>query len=178
MIAASVFATSCAWIAPQESPTSARTLFAPSPLDEVAAHVARLNALSATALAAEARRQRNSRPMDDLARTKAAITLMLAQPADDDADAVALLDPVVSRETADPRLKAMASFLHAMASDRRRLRESAAAANARLRDERRAQEGLRTRAEAAQERAAQLQQKLDALTELEKSLSDRPLSSR
>jgi hypothetical protein len=69
----------------------------------------------------------------------------------------------------------MASFLHVLAAERRRLRETAAA---RERDERRAHQALRARAEAAQERAAQLQQKLDALTALEKSLSERQTSSR
>jgi hypothetical protein len=47
-----------------------------------------------------------------------------------------------------------------------------------VRDERRAQEQLRSRADSAQERAEQLQQKLDALTALEKSLSDRQPASR
>ncbi len=72
-------------------------------------------------------------------------------------------------------VRAMASFLHVLASDRRRLRESA---SARVRDERRAQEQFRSRADSAQERAEQLQQKLDALTALEKSLSDRQPASR
>jgi hypothetical protein len=72
----------------------------------------------------------------------------------------------------------MASFLHTMAGERRRLRESAAAANARLREERKAVDAQKQRADTLQERAAQLQQKLDALTELEKSLSDRPISNR
>ena len=68
----------------------------------------------------------------------------------------------------------MASFLQAMAGERRRLRESAAASGTRLREERHAREVEKQRADALQERAAQLQQKLDALSDLEKSLSDRP----
>jgi len=54
----------------------------------------------------------------------------------------------------------------------------AATAGARLRDERKARETEKQRAEAMQERAAQLQQKLDALTDLEKSLSDRSTPTR
>ncbi len=68
----------------------------------------------------------------------------------------------------------MASFLQGIAHERRRLKESAAAAGAKLRDAQRARDNEKQRAEALQERAAQLQQKLDALTDLEKSLSDRP----
>jgi hypothetical protein len=60
-----------------------------------------------------------------------------------------------------------------MVGERRRLRESAAAANAKAREDRRAADAQKQRADGLQERAAQLQQKLDALTELEKSLSDR-----
>ena len=72
----------------------------------------------------------------------------------------------------------MASFLLLQAAERRRLKEGVAAAGSRLRDERRAHEAQKQRADALQERAAQLQQKIDALTELEKSLSDRPVQTR
>ena len=65
----------------------------------------------------------------------------------------------------------MAAFLHALAAERRRLRESAATAQGRLRDERKA-------AEAQKQRADALQQKLDALTDLEKSLADRAATGR
>ena len=175
-----------------QAPAAARAIRAASPLEDLAAYVAALNAMTERELAAEARQQRDAaaRSAGDLARTKAAIALMLAHL--DDAEVVALLEPVAKRDSGDAAIKAMASFLHAMATDRRRLRESAATVNAKLREERKAQEALRGRVETAQERAAQLQerasqlqeraaqlqQKLDALTELEKSLSDRPTASR
>ena len=54
----------------------------------------------------------------------------------------------------------------------------AAAARTALRDERRTFEAQKQRAESLQERVAQLQQKLDALTELERSLSDRQAPTR
>ena len=176
-LAAALTLASCAMFTPGEAPTGPPAAFAPSSLEELAGYLARLNAMNDAAIAAEGRRQRpgGQRPADDVARVKAAMALLLSG---EDAEAAALLDPVTRRSSGDAGLKAMASFLHAMATDRRRLRESASAANARLREERRAHDALRTRAEAASERAAQLQQKLDALTELEKSLSDRPLSSR
>ena len=102
---------------------------------------------------------------------KAAIALLLAQ-YPEDAEILALMD---SRAESAGDAQMMASFLHVLAAERRRLRETLAV---RAREDRRAQEALRTRAEAAQERAAQLQQKLDALTALEKSLSERQTSSR
>ena len=103
---------------------------------------------------------------------KAAIALLLANHPED-AEILTLMDP---RKESGSDASIVASFLHVLAADRRRQRETAAA---RIRDERRAQEALRSRADAAQERAAQLQQKLDALTELEKTLSERqPSSSR
>ena len=136
--------------------------------------LARIRPMTESQLTAEAARQR--RAGDDVARVKAALALSLAH--GDDAEIVALVEPVVRREAADATVRAMAGFLQVMAADRRRLRESAAAANAKLRDERRAQENLKQRAEAAQERAAQLQEKIDALTEIEKSLSDRQVQNR
>ena len=151
-----------------------------SPADEVIAYLGQLRAMGEPALAAEGRRQRTAAragPEGDLARVKAGLAFILAT-ATEEAEILALVDPVAKREKSDPGLRAMASFLHELAVDRRRLKESAAAANARLRDEKRAQEQLRGTAAAAQERAAQLQQKLDALTELEKSLSDRKDTTR
>ena len=86
-------------------------------------------------------------------------------------DIIALVEPTLKRENGDRDVRAMASFLHVLALERRRLKGSAAGAEAKLRDERRAAETQKQRAEA-------LQQKLDALTELEKSLTDRNAQSR
>ena len=61
-------------------------------------------------------------------------------------------------------MREMASFLHIQMVERRRLRESAAA--------------QKQRADQLQERVAQMQQKLDALGEIEKSLSDRSSKGR
>ena len=84
-------------------------------------------------------------------------------------------EAALAAEAADERkpaeMREMASFLHSMAVERRRLRESAAAANAKLRDERRV-------AEAQKQRADTLQQKIDALSEIEKSLSERQVKGR
>jgi hypothetical protein len=94
---------------------------------------------------------------------KAAIALLLANHPDD-AEILSLMDP---RKESGGDVETMASFLHVLAAERRRLREAAAA---RAREERRVHEALRTRAEAEHELPAQLQQKHDALTALEKSL--------
>jgi hypothetical protein len=146
--------------------------------EDVVAYLGEVRKMSEPALAREITRQRQllSKDGSDVSRTRLALVLSLA-PQADDAEIIALVDPVSRRETAPADVRAMASFLHAMASERRRLKESAATANAKLREERKAVEAQKQRADTAQERAAQLQHKLDALTELEKSLSDRPTSN-
>jgi hypothetical protein len=63
----------------------------------------------------------------------------------------------------------VAALLQAMAAERKRLRQRAAAAAGELREERRAMESQKQRAEA-------LQHKLDALTDLEKSLANRDIA--
>jgi hypothetical protein len=120
------------------------------------------------ALAAEAARRR--REATDLAHVQAAFALSLS-PQSDEADVLALVEPLARKDNGDRDVKAVASFLQAVMTERRRLRESATAAGARLRDERRALDAQKQRADA-------LQQKLDALTDLEKSLSDRPSPNR
>lgn len=150
-----------------------------SSADELLAYLGRLRGLNEPALAAEAARQRQlvQNDADDLTRVKAAMVLSMASPADD-AELAALVDPIARRDGGDADVKSMASFLQALASERRRVRESSTAAAVKLRDERRAAEQHKQRADALQERAATLQQKLDALTEIEKSLSDRQVPAR
>jgi hypothetical protein len=157
-------------IAPVTEPTLpvAASANSRSNADELMTYLARLRTMNEASLAAEA--ARHKRETADLGRVKAAMALSLSAQAED-ADILALLDPVVKKDGGDRDVKAMASFLHAMVMERRRLKESAAAAGAKLRDERRT-------AEAQKQRAETLQQKLDALTELEKSLSDRDAQSR
>lgn len=156
------------------APADAARTSAPSNAAELLAYMQRLRTLTEPGLLAEAARRRQVLLKDttDVARVKAALAIMLAAPADD-AEVATLVEPIVKRDGGDADVRAMASFLHAIAADRRRQRESAAAAANRARDERRAVEAQKQRADALQERAAQLQQKLDALTEIERSLSDR-----
>jgi hypothetical protein len=108
---------------------------------------------------------------------KLGLALSLA-PSGDDGEVATLMEPIVRRPGAEDDVRAMASFLLVQSAERRRLKEGVAAAGSRLRDERRATEAQKHRADALQERAAQLQQKIDALTELEKSLSDRQAQTR
>jgi hypothetical protein len=136
--------------------------------DEMAVYLARVRGMNDGALAAEAARQR--RDASDLGRLKAALALAMSVQAEE-ADILALVDPLAKKDNGDPDVRAMASFLQVVAGERRRLKESAAAAGVRLRDERRLHE-------AQKQRADTLQQKLDALTDLEKSLSDRPTPTR
>jgi hypothetical protein len=146
---------------------------------ELVAYLARIRDLAEKPLAAETQRQREavraSRSEVEIVKLGLALSL---SPAADEAEIAALLEPVAKRTGADDDVRAMASFLLVQSVERRRLKEGTAAAASRLRDERRAHEAQKQRADALQERAAQLQQKIDALTELEKSLSDRPVQTR
>lgn len=155
----------------------ARSSLRRSAADELVSYLARLKNMNEGAVNAEAARQRQAaqRDTNEVGRIKAAMALVVAGQAEE-ADVLALVDPLARAGDADVR--AMASFLQGIAHERRRLKESAAAAGAKLRDAQRARDSEKQRAEALQERAAQLQQKLDALTDLEKSLSDRRNSQR
>ena len=145
---------------------------------ELVAYLARIRDLGEKPLAVETSRQREvARTQGELETVKLGLALSLS-PAADEAEIIALLDPVARKPTADDDVRAMASFLLVQAAERRRLKEGAAAAGSRLRDERRATEVQKQRADALQERATQLQQKIEALTELEKSLSDRQVPTR
>ena len=141
---------------------------------ELVTYLGKLRAMNETALAAETTRQRAAaqKQPTDVAKLKVAMAMVVA-PQTEESDILAVVGPIARKDSADAEVRAMASFLQGIATERRRLKESAATAGARLRDERRARESEKQRAEAMQERAAQLQQKLDALTDLEKSLSDR-----
>ena len=151
----------------------------PNTGNELVAYLARLRGLNERGLAAEAVRQRQTarEAPSDLAQVKVALALSLSSQSEE-SEIISLVEPVVKRDAAEDDLRAMASFLHVQASERRRLKESAAASGAKLRDERRAAEVQKQRADALQERAAQLQQKIDALTELEKSLAERQAQGR
>jgi hypothetical protein len=147
----------------------------PTAADELVAFLARLRTLDEAGLALEASRQREFARQDasDLNRLKVALALA-ANPQSEDADIVGLVEPLL-KETpqTDADVRAMASFLHSIVVERRRLKEGAASAGNRARDDRRAFEAQKQRADKLQESNAQLQQKLDALTNLEKSLSNR-----
>jgi hypothetical protein len=131
-----------------------------SSADDLLAYMARVRTMPEPALAAEVARHR--RETGDLSRVKAALALAVS-PQSDEAEILALVEPVEKR-AGDRDVKAMAGFLQAMALERRRAKESSAA---RLRDEHKALDAQRQRAD-------DLQQKLEALSALEKSLSDRP----
>lgn len=148
---------------------------APAPADRLLASLARLKAMDEVALASEVARTRSvadATPSDE-AQLEAALALAL-WPSAEDAEILARLTPVLREAPpAPPEARAMAGFLQGMVLERRKLRESATAAAAKARDERREALAQKQRADAQQERADRLQQKLEALTNLEKSLSKR-----
>lgn len=164
---------------PPPSPVASAPAARATPGGELVAYLARIRDLNDKALAAETARQREQAraPANEVEIVKLAIALALV-PSGDESEIVALMEPLSRKRTADDDVRAMASFLLVQAAERRRLKEGAAAAGSRLRDERRAHEAQKQRADALQERAAQLQQKIEALTELEKSLSDRQVQTR
>jgi hypothetical protein len=136
--------------------------------EDLLAYLARLRAMNESALNAEAARMK--RDASDVARVKAALAMTLsAQP--DEADILELVDPVAKRSSADRDVRAMAALVQATALERRRLRQRANATAGELREERRL-------AETQKQRAEQLQQKLDALTEVERSLAQREAPAR
>lgn len=143
--------------------------------DELVAYLAKLRGMSESALVTEAARQRKvaaAKDASDAQRLRAAIALSLSTQGED-AEVVSLAEPIAKRE-GDASLRAMASYVVLFAGERRRLREAASSARVAVREEKHNSETQKQRADGLQERVAQLQQKLDALTELEKSLSDRP----
>ena len=153
---------------------------------ELVAYLARIRDLGEKPLAIETQRQREASRTQgsDLEAVKLGLALSLS-PSGDDGEIATLMEPIARRAATDDDVRAMASFLLLQSAERRRLKEGIAAAGGKLRDERRAHEAQKQRADALQERAsqlqeraAQLQQKIDALTELEKSLSDRQAQTR
>jgi hypothetical protein len=171
--AALAFLAACSMTDRASTPAETRAAVAPTPAvrgagEDLGLYLARLRGMGEPALAAEAARQR--RDTSDLGRVKAALALSLSAQSDE-AEILALVEPVAKKDNGDRETRAMASFLQVVVNERRRLKESAAAAGRGLRDERRLRESEKQRADA-------LQQKLDALTDLEKSLSDRPSTTR
>lgn len=137
-----------------------------STAEELVNYLARLRAMNETSLASEAARMK--RESGDKARVKAALALALS-PQSDEGEIIELVEPAMRRGERDVR--AMASFVHSLATERRRLKQAVSSANGQLREERRNVESQKQRAEA-------LQQKLEGLTELEKSLAERQAAPR
>jgi hypothetical protein len=172
---ACALAAACA--APERAPATSGTVASSAPTpppaaaqsyaEDLMAYLARLRTLNEAALGAEAARMK--RDASDVARVKAALAMTLSsQP--DEGEILDLLEPV-SRRPGASDVRAMAALLSTMAAERRRLRQRAAAAAGELREERKA-------AETQKQRAEQLQQKLDALTDLERSLAARETQPR
>ena len=135
--------------------------------DDLMSYLARLRTMNEAALAGEAARMK--RDASDVARVKAAMALTFSsQP--DEVEILELVEPVARKQAASD-VRAMAALLQAMANDRKRLKQRAAAAAGELREERKL-------AESQKQRAEQLQQKLDALTDLERSLATREANPR
>jgi hypothetical protein len=170
MLVLLALATACAAPEPAAvgSPSSPAAAGTQSYAEDLLAYIGRLRNMNEGALGAEAARMK--RDASDVARVKAALAMTLSSQSDE-AEILELVDPVTRRSTADRDVRAMAALLQAMTTERRRLKQRAAAAAGEVREERKVAETQKQRAEA-------LQQKLDALTELEKSLAARETQIR
>ena len=173
-IAAGALAASCTATPPASTSAPEAPVAGSNPpagvsyAEDMVAYVGRIRTMNETALGAEAARMK--RDASDLARVKAALALSLSSQSDE-AEIMDLLEPVTRRTNGDRAVRAMASFVQAQAVERRRLKQRASAAAGELREERKLSESQAQRAE-------QLQQKLDALTNLEKSLAERETRTR
>jgi len=174
-IAAGALAASCATPAPVATnapePTNAAASIPPAGVsyaEDLVAYLGRIRTMNEVALGAEATRMK--RYANDLARVKAALALSLSSQSDE-GEVLELVEPVMRRTNTDRDVRAMAAFVQAQAAERRRLKQRATIAAGELREERKL-------AESQAQRAEQLQQKLDALTNLEKSLAERETKTR
>jgi hypothetical protein len=167
-LAAACAAPEPAEVSSQAAANAAAAAGTQSYADDLLAYLGRLRTMNESALGAEAARMK--RDASDVARVKAALAMTLSSQSDE-GEILELIDPVTRRSNADRDVRAMAALLHAMTTERRRLKQRAAAAAGEVREERRVAETQKQRAEA-------LQQKLDALTELEKSLAAREAQVR
>jgi hypothetical protein len=146
----------------------------PTEADQLVARLARLNAAGPAEQQAEVARlkESNARNPSDVGRVELAFALTAAGA--DEGEILAALEPV-TREggTASVDVKSVAGFLQGVILERRKLKESLAAATARASADRKSVEASRQKEAQLQEQISRLQKKLDALMNLEKSLSDR-----
>lgn len=164
-----VFLTGCA-------PLPSKTVNAPTPIIVVRADNEILAyALNYGALSAEEQRKEFALVMQALNRDKKNMTnrmkaaLVLSLPASrqrDNARALALLDEIQRDGDADPDTKAISALLKEYVSERQKLEENAAKLGAKHNDDQK-------RLEALQLKADGLQQKLDDLKNIEKTLTNR-----
>jgi hypothetical protein len=133
---------------------------------------ARMRRLSGAELAREQEAARNAfnQTRSDSARVRLAMTLAIhGSPGSDDAQALALLDPLV--KTPGASLHALAFLLAAHIQDQRRLTAQVSGLQQNV-------QGLQQNVQGLQQNVQGLQQKLDAIKSLERSLSGREATRR
>lgn len=107
----------------------------------------------------ESMKQHVARAKTDLNRAQLALIYILpGLSLHDDAKALTILDPLV-KEATSPAVRNFAMLMSSMVGDNKRLDENVQNLNSKLKEE--------------QKQSAELQQKLDALKSIEKSLSER-----
>ncbi len=158
------------------APAYAQKPVRPAALTETAelmAYLLQVRTLSPSALAEEGARTREALARDhgDAVRIKAAVA---AQGNGDDADVLSLLEPLVQDSSAaKPELKGVALLLYQGAQERKKARDMASAAAARVRDAQKASETAQAKSEQLRKQVEELEQKLNAVKTIEKSLIQR-----
>src|SRR5688572_11245033 len=104
---------------PATAPAPAAAAADRSSAQELVAYLARLRTLSEAALVTETTRQRQaaSRTPSDLAKAKLALALAM-NPQGEDADVLAVVEPLARKDGGDPEVRAMASFLQGIVHER------------------------------------------------------------
>jgi hypothetical protein len=146
----------------------------PSDGERLLQHLARVRKLDNREFAGEREQARAefARDKSEFSRVKLALVMTLspAPGAQDDAELVGLLEPVLSG--ADSDVRTLASLLHGLVGERRRMREQLRDSQARLalarKDDTRDAE-----ARALKARIEELETKLDALKSIDRSVHDR-----
>lgn len=113
------------------------------------------------------------RDKSELTRLK--LALLLASNANtDDGELMTLLEPLVQdAPSAKPGIRALATLVHDSAYERKRTKDSLAAAQARLREAQKSQESNLARVDQQRRQIEDLENKLNALKTIEKSLIQR-----
>lgn len=157
------------------TPVSAAIAPAHSAIEQLMAYLLQARTLGAHALSEEISRMREAWGRDKSEVTRLKLALLLASNANtDDGELMTLLEPLVQdAASAKPEIRALATLVHGAAYERKRTKDSLAAAQARLREAQKSQESSLARVDQQRRQIEDLEKRLNALKTIEKSLIQR-----